>query len=178
MKKKRGNSRITFLNHRGAKETDSQIFILDLLSLKLTSSFQHFVNLSKCLTLNFSFQHFVCFSPTSGLKTGQLNKKLKIPPSPHYVADQPIWLQYLCALQFLSQMKLDIYKTFRIPSVWSFNVIYDVRYDLIFLDSSQEPSLSSKYELPKDVRFLNSDHAREPKFGNTWYQRRLNPPST
>ncbi len=29
MKKKRGNSRIIFLNLRGAKETDSQIFILD-----------------------------------------------------------------------------------------------------------------------------------------------------
>ena len=50
-------------------------------------------------------------------------------------------------------MKSDLNKTFRIASLWSDKMIYDIKDDPILQDSSQEPSMSSKYDF-KDNRCL------------------------
>ena len=49
--------------------------------------------------------------------------------------------------QYLSQMKSDLHKIFRIILLWSVKMIYDIKDDPILQDSSQEPSTSSKYGL-------------------------------
>ena len=46
--------------------------------------------------------------------------------------------------QYLSQMKSELHKTFRISSWGSSKMIQHVKYEPIFQASSQEPSTSSK----------------------------------
>ena len=43
-------------------------------------------------------------------------------------------------------MRSDLHETFRITSLWSIKMIYDIEDDSILQDSSQEPSASSKYD--------------------------------